>query len=113
MQRWNGWGDDSVTYPLPQAALGFLAEVVGPATPPQDASLEHVISSLPASRLPQHPLVAVEPETRLATPGVTACPTGLPCAVGTSPSFLTGSLTPLTRARCATCCAMRARLEPN
>jgi alkyldihydroxyacetonephosphate synthase len=65
MQRWNGWGDDSVTYPLPPAARSFLAEVIGSASPPQDATLEHVISSLPASRLPQRPLVSVEPETRV------------------------------------------------
>lgn len=52
MKRWNGWGDDSVHYPLPAAAADFLAARVGAGTPPLDALLERVVAAVPPSRLP-------------------------------------------------------------
>jgi alkyldihydroxyacetonephosphate synthase len=65
MRRWNGWGDDTITYPLPRSAAEFLASVIGPATPPRDATLAQVIASVPEGRLPDHPLVTTEPEVRV------------------------------------------------
>lgn len=65
MRRWNGWGDDTITYPLPGAAVEFLTDAVGPATPPRDASLAQVVASVPDSRLPPHPLVLTGPEERV------------------------------------------------
>jgi alkyldihydroxyacetonephosphate synthase len=65
MRRWNGWGDDTITYPLPDSAARFLEALVGPGTPPQDASLEQVVGLVPASRLPDHPLVSTDPLKRL------------------------------------------------
>ena len=65
MKRWNGWGDTAVTYPLPEKAGEFLTELVGAATPPQDATLAAVVATVPDSRLPAHPLVQTDPETRL------------------------------------------------
>ncbi len=29
MRRWNGWGDDTIEYPLPATAAGYLAERIG------------------------------------------------------------------------------------
>ena len=57
MRRWNGWGDDTVTYPLPASAAPFLHEAVGPAKRPQDATLDQVLASVPDSRLSEHALV--------------------------------------------------------
>ena len=65
MKRWNGWGDTAVAYPLPDKAGEFLTELVGAATPPQDATLAEVIATVPVSHLPAHPLVHIEPEVRL------------------------------------------------
>lgn len=65
MKRWNGWGDDSVDYPLPDGALQFLVEHVGSARPPNDAGMQEVVSSVPASRLPQHAAVVVGAQERL------------------------------------------------
>ncbi len=65
MNRWNGWGDPAVSYPLSAAALQHLATSLGPGTTPRDATLEQALSGLPASRLPQHPLVKADPELRL------------------------------------------------
>ncbi|MBV1776783.1 FAD-binding oxidoreductase [Burkholderiaceae bacterium DAT-1] len=65
MRRWNGWGDDQVELALPESALGFLRERVPGARRPDDATLEAVLSRLPDSRLPEHPLLDRSPKTRL------------------------------------------------
>lgn len=65
MRRWNGWGDDAITYPLPKAAGQFLRDLVGPGTRPRDATWPAVMAALPRSRLIPHPLVFDEPADRL------------------------------------------------
>lgn len=63
MRRWNGWGDDTLLYPVSGNALSFVHEAVGHSAPPHDASLDEVLATVPASRLPHLPagLVRVEP----------------------------------------------------
>ncbi len=58
MRRWNGWGDDTVVYPLPASAARFLQARVGAGLAPSDVTLEQVISAVPPSRLPAHPMVS-------------------------------------------------------
>jgi len=65
MRRWNGWGEHSVTVPLPSSALQFLEEQLGPGTPPRDCTLEEALAGIPPSRLPPHPLIRTDPEIRL------------------------------------------------
>ena len=65
MRRWNGWGDDTITYPLHDAPRRFLEELVGPGTPPRDAGFEEVVTAVPPSQLPAHPLVSGEPGDRV------------------------------------------------
>src|SRR6266508_74586 len=65
MRRWNGWGDDTLAYPLPAAAARFLERLVGRGTPPRDATLADVMAALPPSRLPAHPLVSHAPNVRV------------------------------------------------
>jgi alkyldihydroxyacetonephosphate synthase len=65
MRRWNGWGDDTITYPAPPAAVEYLARVIGPATPPRDATLEQVVASVPESRLAAQRLITTDPEQRV------------------------------------------------
>jgi len=65
MKRWNGWGEETVEYPLHDDALAFLASRIGPGTPVQDASFDAAAVSLGESRLPTHPLVDTRPATRL------------------------------------------------
>lgn len=64
MRRWNGWGDDTIAYPLHENAIRFLTEHVGPGTLPRDAVFDDVVASVPPSRLPDHPLVATDPADR-------------------------------------------------
>ena len=65
MRRWNGWGDESTSMDLPQSAGAFLSQVVGTGQPLADISLAQVISSVPKSRLPEHPLVSFDAEERV------------------------------------------------
>jgi alkyldihydroxyacetonephosphate synthase len=65
MRRWNGWGEQALTYPLPLSALRFLEGVLGPGTSPRDATLADVLRAVPRSRLPVHPLVTPDVEVRL------------------------------------------------
>jgi len=58
MRRWNGWGDERVTYALHEGPRSYLEALVGPGTPPRDATLEEVAAAVPATRLPTHPLVS-------------------------------------------------------
>ena len=65
MKRWNGWGDDSISYPLPDSAVPKLLEWIGPARPPADATLDQVLAQVPPSRLPAEPFILRDPEERL------------------------------------------------
>ncbi len=65
MKRWNGWGDEATSFEIPEGAKQMLGQVVGPGTPPQDATLDVVLASVPESRLPEHKLVTIDPDERL------------------------------------------------
>ncbi|HRQ37177.1 MAG TPA: FAD-binding oxidoreductase [Chloroflexota bacterium] len=65
MRRWNGWGDDTNDYPLPESAAPLLAEWVGDGRAPQDITLAEAVTAVPTSRLPTHPLVQTDAEVRL------------------------------------------------
>jgi alkyldihydroxyacetonephosphate synthase len=65
MRRWNGWGEEATSYPLPSSARRLLAQWVGPGTPPRDAGLEEVLATVPPSRLSPHPLISLSREDRV------------------------------------------------
>ncbi len=65
MRRWNGWGDDSITYPVPAGALAWLANEIGEGQPPSDAMLEQVVRSVPEAGIPAHPLISTDAEDRV------------------------------------------------
>jgi alkyldihydroxyacetonephosphate synthase len=65
MKRWNGWGDEATTYPLPDSAAHYLADLVGEGLHLEDASLSDVLASIGTSRLPAHPLISTSNEERL------------------------------------------------
>jgi len=65
MRRWNGWGDEAATFPVPLSAARFLAQRVGAGRPAADARLRDVVSTVPPSRLAPHPLISREPEDRV------------------------------------------------
>ncbi len=65
MRRWNGWGDDAMTYPLSATAGHYLTTRLGPGRPPADAALADVLAAVPTSRLRNHPLISTDPLDRL------------------------------------------------
>ncbi|MEW6567950.1 MAG: FAD-binding oxidoreductase [Chloroflexota bacterium] len=65
MKRWNGWGEETTDYPLPESAAHFLARRLGPGLAARDAELSDVLAGVPPSRLPSHPLLDPDPEVRL------------------------------------------------
>ncbi|HEX7472430.1 MAG TPA: FAD-binding oxidoreductase [Candidatus Limnocylindrales bacterium] len=65
MRRWNGWGDDAIEVGLPDGAGAFLEREIGTGTPVPDATFEAALASVPASRIPDHRLVGVDPADRL------------------------------------------------
>ena len=65
MRRWNGWGDELIGDDLSAGGAGAIERVVGPASPPRDATLTDVLAGVPASRLPRHRLVVDDAETRV------------------------------------------------
>jgi alkyldihydroxyacetonephosphate synthase len=50
---------------VPSSALAYLAEAIGPARPGPSAPLGTIVKRVPPSRLPDHPLVSPDAETRL------------------------------------------------
>jgi alkyldihydroxyacetonephosphate synthase len=65
MRRWNGWGDESVTYSVPASAIPFLERLVGTGRLMRDLSIQEAISLVPKSRLPKHPKITTDQEIRL------------------------------------------------
>lgn len=65
MRRWNGWGDPSIDYPLPALAEHYLTAKLGALQRLPDADLSDVLAAVPPTRLPPHPLVQTDAETRL------------------------------------------------
>lgn len=65
VRRWNGWGEEDRQYPLPVGALALLERLLGPGGSPVDARLDDVLAGVSPGRLPPHPLVITDPETRL------------------------------------------------
>lgn len=65
MRRWNGWGDDTIVYPLNEGAFRFLQGRIGLGTPSRDAAFTDIVAGVPPCRLPHHPLVSADPAGRL------------------------------------------------
>jgi alkyldihydroxyacetonephosphate synthase len=95
MRRWNGWGDDTVTYPLPPTATGILAALVGPGTPPHDASLDVVVAGVPPTRLPAHPLISTDALERVRHARGQGFPDLIALRTGRIPVFPDGVAYPL------------------
>jgi alkyldihydroxyacetonephosphate synthase len=110
MRRWNGWGDQALTYPLPPLALCFLEEALGPGTPPQDATLANVLRAVPRSRLPVHPLVIPDVEVRLRHACGQSLPDWVALRSGRIPAFPDGVAFPSSEEEVAQLITFAARV---
>jgi len=97
MRRWNGWGDDSFHLTLPENGSEFLAERVGPGHRLPDADLASVCARVPVSRLPAHPLVAIDEDIRVRHARGQSLPDWLAMRSGDFGCFPDGVAQPETR----------------
>jgi len=65
MRRWNGWGDDGTTYPLPDSAARYLASVLGPRQSIPDVSLDQLAATLRVSQFQSQPGLSADPADRV------------------------------------------------
>jgi len=65
MRRWNGWGDERVSYPLTPAAVQFLVSTLGPGISRRDVAFSDVVKRVPPSSLGEHPLLTNDPAERV------------------------------------------------
>jgi len=102
MKRWNGWGETAVTNELPENAGVFLEEAIGVTRPPKDAELADVVASVLESRLPEHPLINTDAETRLRHTRGQSFPDWLALRSGNMAAFPDGVAFPQTDAQVKT-----------
>lgn len=65
MRRWNGWGDDTQDFAVPERARTALTEWVGPGTAQHEVTLAEAIARVPKSRLAQVGFLSFDAEDRL------------------------------------------------
>ena len=65
MRRWNGWGDEATTYPLPESAGRFLKAKVGKGARIPDVAFERALVAVPPSRLTPYLHLSLDPADRL------------------------------------------------
>ncbi|GAB4471176.1 MAG: FAD-binding oxidoreductase [Anaerolineales bacterium] len=65
MRRWNGWGDDTIHYPLSKYARQYLKDHLGEGVTLPDVSLEEILPRVPSPNLTPHPLITFDPLQRL------------------------------------------------
>lgn len=65
MRRWNGWGEDTFEYPLPDSAQAYLSGKIGSGAQRADADFDITASRLTDSNLPAHDLLQTDPGLRL------------------------------------------------
>src|SRR5450830_1923617 len=66
MRRWNGWGDDAAAMDLNEGARAMMNARLGPGLPSRDVTREEMLTQVPASRLPSHPLIQTDAATRFS-----------------------------------------------
>jgi len=96
VRRWNGWGDDSMDFPVPGCARAYLEEVLGEGTRTPGASLSGVIGRVPRPRLPTHKLVTHDPLHRVRHARGQSLPDWIALRSGNVPLFPDGVAYPQT-----------------
>jgi alkyldihydroxyacetonephosphate synthase len=101
MRRWNGWGDDTITYHVPEQAAAFLAAQVGAGSPPRDATAAEALATVPSARVLDHPLVKSDAVNRLRHACGQSFPDWVALRSGRIPAFPDGVAYPTTDAEVA------------
>ncbi len=99
MKRWNGWGDTRRHYPFSAGAAAYLAGLVGVGAPTPDAELATILTTVPPSRLPTHPLIVTAPLDRLSHARGQSLPDWIALRAGRIGLFPDGVAYPTTEAQ--------------
>ncbi len=65
MRNWNGWGDDSISTPLGKGRRAFVADRIGPGTPPPEATLPELVVKVRPSRIADSPALRLSTDAEL------------------------------------------------
>ncbi len=95
MRRWNGWGDETITYPIQSSTVKFIVHQVGEGRPTRDAELPEVISQVPKSRNFHNPLISTDPLERLLHARGQSFPDWLALRTGSVDTYPDGVAFPL------------------
>ncbi|MDJ0762761.1 MAG: FAD-binding oxidoreductase [Myxococcota bacterium] len=98
MIRINGWGDDTTHMSLSPKAEAMLADLVGKGRPRKDCPIEEMFARVPASRLPDHPLISVDPKDRFIHAHGQSLPDWIGMRTGTIARFPDGVAFPTSEA---------------
>lgn len=96
MQRWNGWGDETIAMDLPPQGLEILCAAIGKGRISPDYPLEKFLERMPPSRLPRHPLISFDAKLRLDHAHGQSLPDWIGLRSGTLPRFPDGVALPTT-----------------
>ena len=96
MQRWNGWGDNRVHVDLPAEGHKLLRNLLGRGNVRADYPLDKFIHKIPATRLPDHPLISTDPKERLNHSHGQSMPDWIDLRGGTLQCFADGVALPST-----------------
>ena len=96
MQRWNGWGDDTMYVDLPIQGHKLLRKLLDKGNVKADYPLEKFINRIPTSRLPHHPLISTNPKERLDHSHGQSLPDWISLRGGTLQHFPDGVAQPST-----------------
>lgn len=94
MRQWNSWGDSRVQMAINAKARLFLEGLLGKSAPLTDATLSEVMAKVPATRLPVHPLIHTDAETRVRHARGQSLPDWLAWRSGDIPVFPDGVALP-------------------
>ncbi len=95
MQRWNGWGNVGINVVLPSQGLKLLKDLIGRGRVWPDYPLEKYIEQMPESRLTRHPLISIDPKSRLDHAHGQSLPDWIGLRGGTLPRFPDGVAQPV------------------
>src|SRR5215211_6640884 len=65
MLRWNGYGEETITYPLSESARVYFSRILGGTRQPVDATRDAIYIPRPYPFSHLHPLLRSDDETRL------------------------------------------------
>ncbi len=101
MRQWNSWGDSRIQMTVNAKARVFLEGLLGKGAALRDATLSEVMAKVPASRLPEHPLILTDAETRVRHARGQSLPDWLAWRSGELEVFPDGVAVPSTSAQVA------------